>query len=111
MNITTVAKDDRTIVQFEGKLDTNTAPQAQGALDQLMADDVNKILVDFTNLDYVSSAGLRVLLSTAKTLKRKKGAMGVYGLNETVQEIFDISGFSFILKVYANEAEATAKMG
>ena len=63
------------VLQFDGRLDTKTSPDAQTALDGLIGEGVQKILVDFEELDYVSSAGLRVLLSTAKQLSRSGGEL------------------------------------
>ena len=65
-----------------------------------------KILVNFEKLEYISSAGLRVLLTTAKQLKAVDGELRVSGLNEIVKEVFDISGFMTILKVFGSESEA-----
>ncbi len=106
MHITTRTERDVTIVALAGKLDSNTSPQAQQALDGILASGGQKMVVDFTALDYVSSAGLRVLLATAKRLSGAGGALHLFGLNETVREVFDISGFSTILAVYATEADA-----
>ena len=64
--------------------------------------------LDFTKLDYISSAGLRVLLGAAKTLLASGGSLGIFGLNPSVLEVFEISGFSTILAVYPSEAEALA---
>ncbi len=106
MDITTRSHDDVTLVAFAGNLDSNTAPQAQQALDGILAGGGRKLVVDFTALDYISSAGLRVLLGTAKRLRGAGGALHLFGLNETVREVFDISGFSTILAVSRTEAEA-----
>ncbi len=106
MDITTSTRDDVTLVAFAGNLDSNTSPQAQQALDGILAGGGRKLVVDFTALDYISSAGLRVLLGTAKRLRGSGGALHLFGLNETVREVFDISGFSSILAVFASEAEA-----
>jgi len=95
-----------TVVNLKGNLDTNTAPEAQQHLDGLQDDGVRKILVDFADVDYVSSAGLRVLLVTAKRLSGSGGSLRVCGLNETVSEVFEISGFSVILSVFGSAAEA-----
>ena len=65
-----------------------------------------KLLVNFENLDYISSAGLRILLATAKKLKASQGDLKICWLNETVQEVFDISGFATILSVSKTEEEA-----
>ena len=64
------------------------------------------IVVDLARLDYISSAGLRVLLGTAKKLTAAGGALRTFGLNDTVREVFDISGFSTILRVFPSEADA-----
>ncbi|HXY70395.1 MAG TPA: STAS domain-containing protein [Gemmatimonadales bacterium] len=106
MNITTRMQRDVTVVALAGNLDSNTSPQAQQALDGILANGGKKMVVDFTALGYISSAGLRVLLATAKRLTGAGGALRLFGLNETVREVFDISGFSAILSVFATEAEA-----
>jgi len=106
MEIATRTQNDVTIVVFHGSLDSKTSPQAQQALDGILADGGRKLLIDFTALDYVSSAGLRVLLATVKRLGGVGGALRLFGLNETVREVFDISGFSTIFAVFATEADA-----
>jgi anti-sigma B factor antagonist len=106
VNISLREADGVTVVQVEGNLDTNTAPEAQERLDDLAAQGVAKVLVDFTDLDYISSAGLRVLLATAKKLRGTGGNLRLCGLNETVAEVFEISGFSTIFAVFPSEAEA-----
>jgi anti-anti-sigma factor len=106
MEITTRRQDDVTIVAVAGNLDSMTSPEAQQALDAILAAGGRKIAVDFTALDYISSAGLRVLLGAAKRLSAAGGALRTFGLNDTVREVFDISGFSTILAVFPSEAEA-----
>ena len=90
---------DVKVVQFTGHLDTNTSQQAEVSLNDLLGNQAKKILIDFEKLDYISSSGLRVLLSTAKQLKTVEGQLRLCGLNETVKDIFDMSGFSTILNV------------
>ena len=106
MEISKRIENDVAIMSFTGNLDTNTAPDAQLALDGIVDDGGQKIAVDFTGLDYISSAGLRVLLATAKRLTGAGGALRMFGLNDTVEEVFEISGFSTIFAVFGNEAEA-----
>jgi anti-anti-sigma factor len=106
MDIATRTQNDVTVVAFAGNLDSTTSPQAQQALDAILASGVQKMVADFTALDYISSAGLRVLLATAKRLRGAGGALHLFGLNETVREVFEISGFSTILAVFATEADA-----
>jgi len=106
MNISSRDEGGVTVVGVEGNLDTNTAPDAQQHLDGLQDDGVLKILVNFADVDYVSSAGLRVLLATARRLGGSGGTLRICGLNETVSEVFEISGLSMILNVFGSEAEA-----
>ena len=106
MNISQEELDGVAVVRFEGNLDTNTAPEAQERLDELVAQGAEKVLVDFSDLDYISSAGLRVLLATAKKLRGGGGNIRLCSLNETVAEVFEISGFSTIFAVFGSEAEA-----
>lgn len=106
MDINTRTQGDVSIVAITGNLDSITSPKAQQAIDALIASGARKIGMDFSALDYISSAGLRVMLGTAKKLTAAGGALRTFGLNSSVREVFDISGFSTILQVFANEADA-----
>ena len=106
MEIATSTEGDLARIAFTGHLDTNTSPQAQEAMDRLVAGRARTIVVDFTALEYISSAGLRVLLATVKRIERDGGTFHLFGLNDSVREVFEISGFSTILKVFGTEAEA-----
>jgi anti-sigma B factor antagonist len=106
MKIETSVNDSVTVVDLEGNLDTNTSVDAQDHLNGLMDDGVAKLLVDFTKVDFVSSAGLRVLLATAKRLGGIGGSLRICGLNEEVNEVFEISGFSTILDVFPTRNDA-----
>ena len=102
------SKDSETIteVHFSGNMDTNTAPGAQGELNALIEAGKIQLVINFEALNFISSAGLRVLLATAKRLKRENGGMAICHLNETVQEVFDISGFISIFNVFQSQEEA-----
>jgi anti-sigma B factor antagonist len=106
MEISTSESGDVRILSFQGNLDTNTAPDAESEINGLIDGGAQKLLVNFEKLDYISSAGLRVLLATAKKLKASSGDLKICCLNQTVQEVFDISGFSTILSVASSEEEA-----
>jgi len=82
----------------EGRLDTNTAPELEKMLAENLGEDVTELVLDFENLDYISSAGLRVLLSAHKKM-RKQGTMKLVHVSEVVNEIFEVTGFSEILTV------------
>lgn len=94
------------IAEFYGKIDSNTSLEAQNTLSDLIKQGGKKILINFENLDYISSAGLRILLTTAKQLENMGGSLRICKPNETVSQIFTISGFDQIIKVYTNEPEA-----
>jgi anti-sigma B factor antagonist len=96
------------VLDLTGNLDTNTSPAAENEVNQLLEDGHDKILFNFKDLNFISSSGLRVLLATAKKLKMTGGKMMVCNLNDTVQEVFDISGFAFILSLASDEEEALA---
>ena len=106
MQISTRTRGDATIVAIAGSLDSNTSAEAQQALDAVLAGGSRKLAVDFSALDYISSAGLRVLLGAAKQLRASGGSLRTFGLNDSVREVFDISGFSTILSVYPAESDA-----
>ena len=80
-----------------GRLDTTTTPQADAQLKDGI-DKVTELVLDFKDLDYISSSGLRLLLSLQKIMN-KQGSMKITNDNETVNEIFEVTGFSDILTV------------
>jgi len=85
------------VIALEGRLDTTTAPELENELKTSM-DSANELIFDFEKLDYISSAGLRVLLSAHKAMS-KKGGMKVRNVNEIVGEVFDVTGFADILTI------------
>jgi len=108
MDISVRETDGVSVMDFTGNLDTNTSPAAENEVDRLLEGGSEKILFNFMNLNYISSSGLRILLATAKKMKISGGKMMVCSLNDTVQEVFDISGFASILDLASNEEEALA---
>ncbi len=106
MEISVKTTNDVKVLAFEGRLDTQTSPDTQMQLTQLIEGGDKKILVNLEKLDYISSAGLRVLLAAAKQLKTADGELRICSLNEVVKEIYDISGFTTIFKVFGSDSEA-----
>jgi len=84
-------------ISLEGRLDTTTSPALEKELNEILP-KVNELVFDFSKLEYISSAGLRVLLTAHKMMSRK-GGMKVTHVNEIVQEVFDVTGFSDILTI------------
>ncbi len=86
-------------IALEGRLDTMTAPELETELNRSL-DGVKSLVLDFSKLDYISSAGLRVLLSAHKIMSARDG-MKVKNVNEIVQEVLEVTGFADILTIEA----------
>ncbi len=97
MKITKKQDGSALVIALEGRLDTTTAPDLEKEL-KTSLDGVTDLTLDLTNLDYISSAGLRVLLSAHKTMM-KQGQMKVTNASDIVKEVFDVTGFSDILTI------------
>ena len=82
---------------LEGRIDTNTSPELQSKVTEVV-DDAKKLIFDFGKVDYISSAGLRILLAAQKIMN-KQGKMVVKNVSEEVKEIFEVTGFSDILTI------------
>ena len=83
---------------LEGRLDTTTAPLLETEL-KAVPDNITELVLNFKTLDYISSAGLRVLLVIHKIMIRRGGSLVITGANEVVKEIFEVTGFSDILTI------------
>lgn len=97
MNIIKILDEGKLSISLEGRLDTTTAPELEKALDGSL-DGVSELTIDMGGLDYLSSAGLRILLGAQKTMN-KQGSMKVTNVNETIMEIFEVTGFADILTI------------
>lgn len=97
LNIQKNMEDGKLCYALEGRLDTMTAPDLEKDLKESL-DGVSDLTMDFEKLEYISSAGLRVLLSAQKTMN-KQGSMKLINVNETIMEIFEVTGFSDILTI------------
>ena len=86
-------------VALEGRLDTTTAPQLEAELKAAL-DGADSLILDFEKLEYISSAGLRVLLSAQKMMS-KKGGMKILHVSDVIMEIFEVTGFIDILTIEA----------
>ena len=97
LNINKEANGNNLTIALSGRLDTTTAPQLESVVKESL-DGVNALTIDCKDLAYISSAGLRVLLSTQKIMN-KQGSMVVKNASDEVKEIFDVTGFSDILTI------------
>lgn len=96
MTINKEANGNEMVISLEGRLDTTTAPQLDEEVKKL--DGVEKLVFDLKQLEYISSAGLRVLLSAQKIMN-KKGGMVIKNVSDVINEIFEVTGFVDILTI------------
>ena len=97
MTIEKKINNDAATLVVSGRLDTQTAPELEKELDNILA-DIKELVFDMTNLEYVSSAGLRVILKAQKAMNAQ-GSMKLTGVNDSIMEVFDITGFLDILTI------------
>ena len=97
MTIEKKISNDAVTLIVSGRLDTQTSPELESELDAVLA-DVKELTFDMTNLEYISSAGLRVILKAQKTMNTQ-GSMKLTGVNDSIMEVFDITGFMDILTI------------
>lgn len=99
MNIEKSKNGNEITLKLIGRLDTTTAPQLEAQINENI-EGVQKLILDFKELEYLSSAGLRVLLGAHKTfMKRSSGGLLIRNVNETINEVFEITGFLDILNI------------
>jgi len=97
MEIKKELNEKELVITLKGRLDTMTAPELEAELKESL-EGVEKLVIDMAELEYISSAGLRVLLSAQKTMNRQ-GEMVVRNANEQIKEVFDLTGFNELLTV------------
>ena len=110
MEITKRKERDVSIVAVSGRIDAITAPDFEKSLDELITQGDRVLLIDLSDLGYISSAGLRSILSSAKKLKALSGEILFTGLQGPVEEVFQISGFKSIFKIFPSETEALGSL-
>ena len=100
MTIDKILNGTELTIILEGRLDTTTAPELETVLLEQLEGDVSDLIFDFEKLEYISSAGLRVLLSTQRIMNKKEnGSMKVIHVGEMIMEIFEVTGFTEILTI------------
>ena len=96
-----IQKEENGIVSIaiKGRLDADSSPEAEKVVKEALKDQTTRVLFDLSSLEYLSSAGLRVLLGAAKEMRRKDGKIVLCALNEFVKEIFEVSGFQSLIPI------------
>ena len=106
MEFETKEENGWTVVSIGGRMDAITTPEVEKKLDNLVGAGEKRLVVDLNGLNYISSAGLRGLLATAKKLKAGQGEIAFANLQGPVRDVFEISGFYSIFKVFDSVAAA-----
>ena len=97
MNINRKINGKELTVIAEGRIDTNTAPLLENEITDI--EKFENLIFDFKNVEYISSAGLRVLLAAQKRINKVGGNMKICNVNENVKDVFEVTGFTDILKI------------
>lgn len=98
MTITQKTENELLTMELDGRLDTNTAPALEQEINNSVTSEIKKLVLDFKKLQYISSAGLRVLLAAQKKMN-KQGCMIIKNANEMIMDVFHVTGFIDILTV------------
>ena len=109
MEITHKEKNGIVSITITGRLDADSSPEAEKVVNEALEGQTKQVLFNLASLEYLSSAGLRVLLSTAKEMRRRNGKLVLCSLNEFVKELFDVSGFQSLIPI-ADSVESGIEM-
>ena len=94
------------VVSVTGRMDAVSAPDFDTQVEEQVDKGESNLVLDLSGLDYISSAGLRSMLTLAKKLKAKEGVLVLCGLQDVVNEVFEVSGFSTIFEIFGSLEEA-----
>ncbi len=101
---------DITVAVIVPRFDAYTASEEEAVLRDRISMGAKKIIIDFSQTEYVASAGLRVLLSAAKNLKNIGGKIALFAMKPQIYEVFEMTGFTQIFKIYSSQEEALESM-
>ena len=110
MEIKEEKKNDISIFRLNGRLDSNTSPEFEGKILETIENGTNKLIIDFGALEYISSAGLRVVNKTLRQLKQSEGKLVLCSMQDYVKEVFEIAGFDTFIPIVSDMDEALLKV-
>lgn len=108
MEVVEKIQGDIKVFSLSGSLDSNTSPGLEERIMGVIENGANKIVVDFSDLDYISSAGLRVLNKATKKLKKSEGKMILCSMQDYIREVFEIAGFDYFIPIVNTMDDALA---
>ena len=110
MDIQVKQNENLVVVSPKGRIDAITSPEFEAFVKEMIEKDQKHLVFNFGDLEYISSAGLRSILSIAKLLKTKDGKLAFAAVRDAVRNVFKISGFESIFTIYDSEEEAVRKL-
>jgi anti-sigma B factor antagonist len=110
MEIMQKDQNDINVFSLKGRLDSNTSPSLETKINDALEKGSTKMIINFEHLDYISSAGLRVILKTTKDLKRSDGRIMLCSMQDYVKEVFEIAGFDSFLPIVGSMDEALSRI-
>ena len=110
MEIIEEKQNDVSIFRLNGRLDSNTSPEFEGKILETIENGANKLIIDFAALEYISSAGLRVVNKTLRQLKPSEGKLVLCSMQDYVKEVFEIAGFDTFIPIVSDMDEALLKV-
>ena len=108
MEITAETESGTVIARASGRIDSSNSREFHSGLEAVVADDAPAVVLNFEDVSYISSAGMRVILLTAKSLQSSGVKFALCSMNESIREVFKISGFDKIIPIHASQSEALA---
>ncbi len=108
MQITATQQAEISVIAISGSVDSSTSGEAGKFLDEQIAKGAVRLIVDLHQVDYMSSSGLRVLMTALKSVRHQKGDLYLAGLQENIRQLLELSGFTSIFKIYPTVEEAIA---
>lgn len=106
MDISNTEVSNVTVVTVNGRVDSATAPELENSLKQLVESDKVRLVLDLAGVDYMSSAGLRAMVSTLKSVKRASGDLRLANPSARVAEVLRLAGLTSIFSIYSSQADA-----
>ncbi|WAC08748.1 MAG: STAS domain-containing protein [Thermodesulfobacteriota bacterium] len=110
MEIEKKREQEAAVVSLKGRMDAVSSPEFEKEMAALIAEGNNALILDFAALDYISSSGLRSILTITKKLKEKDGKLLIAGLKGMVKEVFEISGFRSIIPIFESVESARSQI-
>lgn len=110
MNFEISNDNELTIAKISGRIDATNSDELQNNIVELIASGATKLVIDFSGVNYISSAGLRSILTATKEIMKKSGKLAIFGMQSNIRDVFDMSGFSSIMNITSDLSKAKSSL-